>query len=252
MEVEGEAQAQAKLRSAVESLQAHGEITEVHYYGPALHRTEAREVMRHLLAEALGLPAQRVYVYHDLLGAARAAWGKAAGIICILGTGSNCAAWDGQSVLRQAGGHGYLLGDEGSGADLGRSFLSALLHDEVPTDVIEAFWRWNPFSDARGALDLRRAVYASSRPSAFLAQFAPFLSENKQHPWVQALVRQRFRAFIQRTWGRWHPSEKIRYVGGIARAFEELLREETLRYGGQWAGIVPSVIQALAAYHACA
>lgn len=250
IEVEGEAQARDKLLTAVQRLQAYGTITEIHYYGPALHRAVTREKLRTLLIEIAGLPRERVYVYHDLLGAARAAWGKSPGIVCILGTGSNCAAWDGENITRQAGGHGYLLGDEGSGADLGRSFLSALLYDEVPTEVQEAFWRWNPFSNVQNALDLRSAVYASPRPSAFLAQLAPFLSEQVQHPWVQALVRQRFQAFIQRTWGRWHPEGHIRYVGGIARAFEALLREETLRHGGRWAGTVPSVAQALAEYHA--
>jgi len=250
IEIEGEAQARNKLLIAAQRLEAYGRLTEIHYYGPALHRAATREVLQALLTAATGLPREKVHVYHDLLGAARAAWGKSAGIVCILGTGSNCAAWDGENITRQAGGHGYLLGDEGSGADLGRSFLSALLYDEVPTELQEAFWRWNPFSNVQNALDLRSAVYASLRPSAFLAQLAPFLSGQVQHPWVQALVRQRFQAFIQRTWGRWQSGEKVRYVGGIARAFETLLREETLRHGGQWAGTIPSVAQALAEYHA--
>lgn len=248
VEIEGWAHAQTKLLAAAQ-LFTSKEITELHYYGPALHLEETRQRLRRLMSQLWNLPEERIFVYHDLLGAARAAWGKASGIVGILGTGSNCAEWDGERIQRQAGGHGYLLGDEGSGADLGRAFLSALLHREVPTEVEAAFWQENPYPSAQTPIDLRALVYASSRPSAFLAALAPFLQAHQSHPWVAALIRSRFAAFIQRTWGRWVSSLPVRYVGGIARAFEPLLQEMTLRYGGRWGGVVHSVARALLSYH---
>ncbi|MCX7653034.1 MAG: hypothetical protein N2200_09255 [Bacteroidia bacterium] len=249
-EVEGWQRAKEKLFRAAQLLREAGkDISVLYYYGPALHREETREKMRYLLAETLRLPVEKTFVYHDLLGAARAAWGGQAGVVCILGTGSNCALWDGERIHRQAGGHGYLLGDEGSGADLGKAFLSALLHQEVPADLEEAFWNWCPFAAGRSLIHLRSLAYASPQPSAFLGEFVPFLAEKQSHPWVRALVMGRLGAFIQRTWGGWLSKLPIRYIGGVANAFEPLLQETTRKYGGVWGGVVSRVCEALVAYH---
>lgn len=253
-EVEGWSEAQRKLKTAFEALSARWpKPTELYYYGPALHADESRRHMKELLYSLTG-PNTRVEVYHDLLGAARAAWQTHEGIVCILGTGSNCAYWDGFQITRQAGGHGYLLGDEGSGADLGRHFLSAWLHGEVPSDLIKAFKEQQPLSwpiESLAPLTLRNFVYHSPDKSAVLGRFARFLANHQSHPWVAALVRSRFAAFIERTWGRWPdlPERKVRYIGGVAGNFESLLREVTEAYGGQWEGVVVSVVGALLGYH---
>ncbi|MCX8111636.1 MAG: hypothetical protein N3E49_00340 [Bacteroidia bacterium] len=249
-EVEGWEAAQTKLYAAAEMLRGQGaSIGEIHYYGPALHSEAARSSIQVLLIKAFQLPPDRVFVYHDLLGAARAAWGAHSGVVAILGTGSNCALWEGQTIQKQAGGHGYLLGDEGSGADIGRCFLSALLHGEVPRDIETDFWRENPYPEASAPLELRRLAYRSQRPSAFFAKFSYFLHSWKAHPWVVALVKGRFAAFIQRTWAIWGVQRPIRYVGGVACAFSDVLREVTEAYGGRWEGVVSSVIHSLLRYH---
>lgn len=224
----------------------------VYYYGPALHAPEARLQVRNLLAQALGLSEGQVEVYHDLLGAARAAWGTAAGLVGILGTGANCAFWDGKALIWQRGGHGYLLSDEGSGADLGRQFVGALLHDEVPTTLARAFWAEGRVGEISLAdpLALRKAIYNAAQPSRLLAAVVPFLHKHVAHPWVEALVRERFSAYVRRTWLVWRGPKRIRYVGGVARAFAPILAEVTQAYSGQWEGVVPSVIEALAEYHA--
>ncbi|MCS7297662.1 MAG: hypothetical protein RMK19_00990 [Bacteroidia bacterium] len=249
-EIEGWEQAAQKLQIAACHFQREGlTINQLHYYGPALHQPKSREFMRRLLSEAFGISVDAISVYHDLIGAARAAWGTQKGIVGILGTGSNCALWDGTHIQKQAGGHGYLLGDEGGGADLGRNFLSALLHGEVPAEVEAAFWQENPYPEAQTPLELRSLTYRTQRPSAFLGGFAPFLSRWQQHPWVEALVRERIRRFIQRTWYSWRQEAAIRYVGGVAQAFQKLVQEETERIGGIWAGVVPNVGVALLTYH---
>lgn len=224
----------------------------VYYYGPALHEAEARSQLRKLLAEALSLPESQVEVQHDLIGAARAAWGSAAGLVGILGTGSNCAFWGGKAIVWQRGGHGYLLSDEGSGADLGKHFIGALLHEEVPAALAEAFWAEGFLGEIplTTPLALRKAVYASAYPSRLLAAIVPFLHRHAEHPWVAALIRERFSVYVRRTWLRWQGPKRIRYVGGVARAFAPILAEVTQAYGGRWEGVVPSVIEALARYHA--
>ncbi|GIV22411.1 MAG: hypothetical protein KatS3mg025_0070 [Bacteroidia bacterium] len=254
-EVEGWEAARRKLEAAFQALRENKwpVPTELYYYGPALHADESGRRMKALLSSLTG-PTTRVAVYHDLLGAARAAWGAHEGIVCILGTGSNCAYWDGFKITRQAGGHGYLLGDEGSGADLGKHFLSAWLHGEVPSDLIKAFKEQNPLSwpiESLAPLTLRNFVYQAPNKSAILGRFALFLHQHKDHPWVAALVRHRFAAFIERTWGRWAdlPKRKVRYIGGVARAFDAILKEVTEAYGGQWEGRVESVVEALLEYH---
>jgi N-acetylglucosamine kinase-like BadF-type ATPase len=246
MEVEGTAAAEIHFRSTREALQKAGWPwpERLYYYGPALHRLENQQVLQQLLC-CIFPEIRHISVAHDLLAAARAAWGKGPGLVCILGTGSNCAEYDGESLIRQRGGHGYLLGDDGSGADLGKQFLSALLHDEVPTDLRAAFQE----SHAQPLWAIRQAVYQAARPSAYLAQFALFLSAHQSHAWVQALVKSRLEAFIGRTWAKWETRLPIRYVGGVASAFEALLREATEGVHGIWGGVVTSPAQALLVYH---
>ncbi len=247
IEVEGGAEAAEKhfttIRQAlVESAWPWPET--LYYYGPALHNAENKDTIRAVLKSVFPEIAH-IQVEHDLLGAARAAWGKAAGIVCILGTGSNCAWYDGEQIVRQRGGHGYLLGDEGSGADLGKSLLSALLHDEMPEDLRAQFLK----RYSQSPLELRAAAYRSSRPSAFLASFAYFLSEHQAHPWVKNLVQNRIEAFVKRTWGRWETGEPVRYVGGIARAFADLIEEVTRAWGGKWDGVVSDPAENLLQFH---
>jgi glucosamine kinase len=247
IEAEGGYKAAQKHFSAVRQAFAEAQWTwpeKLYYYGPALHSAENKEVLESILRETFPEIAY-VEVAHDLLGAARAAWGRDKGIVCILGTGSNCALYDGESILRQRGGHGYLLGDEGSGADLGKNLLSALLHEEIPEDLLSVFQARYPQSP----MELRKAVYQASRPSAFLAEFAYFLSEHQAHPWVHSLVKSRLEAFVRRTWQRWTLTEPIRYVGGIAQAFAPLLEEVTRSAGGNWAGIVTDPAEKLRQFH---
>jgi len=216
----------------------------LYYYGPALHNTENITIIHRILQEVFPEIGE-IVVAHDLIGAARAAWGRERGIVCILGTGSNCALYDGEKIRRQRGGHGYLLGDEGSGADLGKHLLSALLHEELPEDLVEAFRARYPQSP----LDLRKEVYLTARPSAYLAGFAFFLSAHQGHPWVQALVKSRLEAFVQRTWKRWAAPDPIRYVGGVAMAFAPLVEEVTRTAGGLWAGVVSDPVEKLLQFH---
>lgn len=216
----------------------------LYYYGPALHNTENQTAIRLVLQETFPEIGE-IFVAHDLIGAARAAWGRERGIVCILGTGSNCALYDGERIVWQRGGHGYLLGDEGSGADLGKQLLSALLHEELPDDLLEAFRMRYPQSP----IDLRKEVYLAARPSAYLAGFAFFLSAHQGHLWVRELVRSRLEAFVRRTWKRWEPTEPIRYVGGIATVFAPLVEEVTRAGGGIWAGVVSDPAEKLLQFH---
>ncbi len=247
LEVEGGTTAAQKHFAAVRAalIEAQWPWPEtLYYYGPALHNTENQTTIRFVLQETFP-EIEEIFVAHDLIGAARAAWGRGRGIVCILGTGSNCALYDGERIVRQRGGHGYLLGDEGSGADLGKQLLSALLHEELPDDLLEAFRA----QYSQSPLDLRREVYLAARPSAFLAGFAFFLSAQQGHLWVRGLVRSRLEAFVQRTWKRWGPTEPIRYVGGVAVAFAPLVEEVTRAAGGIWAGIVSDPAEKLLQFH---
>ncbi len=246
IEIEGEAVAYEHFQVTRQKLlEAGWGLPEtIYYYGPALHSAFNREKLRALLAQTFP-EVREIQVEHDLLAAARASWGFEPGIVAILGTGSNCAWWNGHAFERQAGGHGYLLGDEGSGADLGKHLLSALLHGELPSDLATAFAAQFPTSP----LALRQAVYRAVRPSALLASFAPFLSAHLSHPWVKALVLDRFRSFIRRTWGRWPDKLPIRYVGSVALYFAPFLEQATQELGGKWDGVIPQVALSLLAYH---
>ncbi len=75
------------------------------------------------------LPFAGATILSDAVTAARGALGAADGIVAALGTGSVFARQQGGRV-RQFGGRGFVLGDEGSGAVLGRTLLSRALRAE--------------------------------------------------------------------------------------------------------------------------
>ena len=120
-------------------------IAHVHFYGAGC-RPDQIERMQRLIGSVLH--ATSVSVASDLLGAAHALCGHEAGIVAILGTGSGSAVYNGECFTAQTPSLGYILGDEGSGAVLGRRLVGDLykvLGDEAysdaknPTEAAELF-----------------------------------------------------------------------------------------------------------------
>lgn len=189
-------------------------ITEVHFYGAGCIQPFAQSV-KEVLEE--NFPAASVYVYSDLLGAARALCGNSEGIACILGTGSNSCLCNNGEIVSNIPPLGYILGDEGSGAVLGR-----LLVSEMAKGGLQELW---PCFSERYSLtmpDIISKVYRQPQANRFLASLAPFIKENIHLSPVRNMVINEFSRFLQRNVLPYNRSDlPVNFAGGIANTFTE-------------------------------
>lgn len=218
---------------------------------------EQTERMRRLLTEVLlhSAPAEshdslasrsRVAVYSDLLAACHALCGHQEGVACILGTGSNSCLYDGEQVVAHTPPLGYILGDEGSGAVLGKNFLNALFKGRLPESM-----KWE-FLDAYGLTyaDVIRRVYREPMANRFLASFSPFIHDHLHVETVRQLVIDNFRAFLHRNvrpYGR--PDLPVHAIGSLAYHYRVELEAAAAQEGFSLGAIEKSPINGLLSYY---
>ncbi|HIY69599.1 MAG TPA: ATPase [Candidatus Alistipes intestinigallinarum] len=232
-----------QILSSLAELPRLGTVAAVRFYGAGCGRSfpETSERLRQLLAHHFG--TQEVTVESDLTGAARALWGHGEGIACILGTGSNSCLCRGGEIVRQVPPLGYILGDEGSGAALGRGLLNGIFKGHIP--LRDEFLTETGLSYE----EIIRRVYREPFANRFLASFAPFVRAHTACPEVRGMVIGAFREFARRNLSRYPAGIPVACVGGVAAHFEELLREALAAEGYSVKTIVESPAEGLAAYH---
>jgi glucosamine kinase len=220
-------------------------ISEVYYYGAGCSTPSKNMVIER--AFEVVFPKADFYIDHDLLGAARAVCGKAEGIACILGTGSNSCFYDGREVTDHIFSLGYFFGDEGSGAYMGKQLLTTYLHNELPDDLAVKFREAHSLSN-ENILD---AVYNKPAPSRFLASFSKFISDNRLHPFIDSLIRNNFRNFYNYQ-VICYPRNKdvpVNFVGSVAYHYQDILHEIGAEFGITVGKIIQAPIDGLVEYH---
>ncbi|MFM2375687.1 MAG: hypothetical protein RLZZ165_784 [Bacteroidota bacterium] len=217
----------------------------VDFYGAGLGAPKTDKMVNDLLRNLF--PNAEIHVMSDMLAAALATCGNQKGIVCILGTGSNCCYWDGEKIMASLGSHGYLFSDEGSGADLGRAIISAALHGDLPHDIEHKFRDWA----GKSFLDIRTEIYHSPKVNTALAEYSMFLAENIDLPTIQMMVVGRFMAFLQKTAFRiiGYRDLPIHFVGSISEAYQAPLREALGMMQLKPASITAAPGERLLAYH---
>lgn len=188
-----------------------------------------------------------VMVEHDLLGAARAACGRAPGIACILGTGSNSCLFDGENITDNVTNLGYLLGDEGSGVFLGKMLIQSYFYRELPKDLIPAFEKFHP----GGRPTILDKTYGKEAPNVYLASFMPFFAEHREHFFIQKMLYNAFTQFIDRHARKYkdHTAIPVNFVGSVAYHFQHILKivlEERSMHPGNF---IQKPIDSLANFH---
>lgn len=219
-------------------------VTEVDFYGAGCIAPYSDSVVT-ALREAF--PKADIYVESDLLGAARALCGHEEGIACIMGTGSNSCYYDGEHIVDNVSPLGWILGDEGSGAVLGRLLVGDVLKRQLPPSLCTAFFDQFRLSQA----DIIGAVYRSPQPNRFLASFVPFLAAHISEPAIHDLLFREFRRFFARNvaaYGR--PDLPIHFVGGVASSFSKELSEAADYEGFKLGRIERSPLSKMMAFHA--
>ena len=201
------------------------------------------DLLRTELERATG--CKEVEVYSDMEGAARATAGYGRGIVCILGTGSNSCLFEGGRIVQSVPALGYVLGDEGSGAVLGRTLVGDILKGVVPVGIRSAFAREYP--DLTQAAILER-TYRRPMPNRFLASFAPFLAAHLDDDYVYGLVLDCFTRFLRRNVAQ-YPDAPVWFVGSIAHFFARPLADALRRQLRELGGIVRSPMEGLIRFH---
>jgi len=219
-------------------------VGEIHFYGSGC-REEFCPMVEAILRRAFP-EADRVEVAGDLLGAARAVCGHDEGIACILGTGSNSCLYDGKKIVRNTPPLGYILGDEGGGAVLGRLFLNALYKGRLPREVADDFEAETGLSMA----DVIGRVYRQPLANRFLASLSPFVSRHIGVSEVRRLVVGNFQSFFRNNVAPYsRPDLSVGFVGGMAAAYSAELSEAAAAEGLQVGRIVGRPLEHLAGFH---
>ena len=225
-------------------LTASEEITSIHFYIAGVI-TEEIEVALQAILKNIFKEAD-VEIQNDLVAAARAVCGHKPGIAAILGTGSNSCLWDGTKIVKRVYTGGFILGDEGSAATLGKLFLADLLKGLVPKHIADDF---ASRYDATYA-GIVEKVYRSGSPSAYLGSFAPFIMEYYDDPYIKSLVDGNIRDFFKRCIRQYDYIDcPVGIVGGLADAQKDILASIAAEEGVRISVFLPCPIEGLKKYH---
>lgn len=216
---------------------------QIYFYGAGCTNPEKKSIIEASIVAQFRAPVE---AESDLLGAARGLFGTDAGIACILGTGSNSCFYDGVDITKNVRSLGYILGDEGSGAVLGKMFLGDCLKEIAPADLIQAFYdRCNVAAD-----DIMASVYNSPFPNRFLSTFSHFLADHTENEYVHGLIYNNFKHFFERNLLQYdYKDYPIRFVGSIASKYATILREVADDFGVAVDDIKDTSIAGLVEYH---
>ncbi len=216
-------------------------FVEVHFYGAGCRDDKAEAVRRCLLNM---FPASAVTVQSDIMAAAHALCGRQRGIACILGTGANSCLFDGERIEKSISPLGYVLGDEGSGAALGKHLVSDALKLQMPESLRNEFVEEYGLSVG----DVLESVYRCPSPNRYLASFAPFAKQHEEEAYVKALLSDEFGKFFTRNIAPYgEPSLPVHFVGSVAWHFAPHLREAGKAHGFKVGTILKSPLEGVVA-----
>jgi len=198
----------------------------IFFYGTGVSSAAKAEIVRGALVSFLG--TGELFIGSDLLGAARSLCLNEPGIACIIGTGSNSCYYDGRNIVSNVSPLGYILGDEGGGAVLGRKLVSGVLKKQLPGIVIENFFKAYPYTPA-AILD---NVYNMPFPNRFLGQFTKFIADNIHVPELQTIITSSFDEFMIRNVLQYPEARKypVHFTGSVAYHFRPFLEELLAKY----------------------
>ncbi|MFI5133457.1 MAG: N-acetylglucosamine kinase [Chitinophagales bacterium] len=224
----------------------NAKVAEVDYYGTGCaNPVNARSVKKAI--QQVFTTAKKVEVTHDLMGAARAACGREKGVVANLGTGSFCCYFDGKKIIRQTPGIGYVLGDEGSGAYLGKKVIQYYLYETFDDDLRARF-------DAKyvsNRSEILENVYKKPLPNRYLASFAIFLAENRGHYMIENIIEDGLNDFFFNHLSRYKEAGElpVHFVGGVAFGFQDVLQDLCGTYQLRLGKVLKNPMQGLVEYH---
>lgn len=227
------------------SLITHKSSLDVYFYGAGCRTQEKKEIVMNALKEHFSKGT--IHIESDMLGAARSLCGNQPGIAAILGTGANTCYYDGEKITANKTSSGYILGDEGSGAHIGKTLINAYLNDELPEDIKLRFEERHKLSKD----DIIDAVYRKPMPNRFLASFSKFVYQNLKEQYMIDVVSGCFEEFFDKQVCSYpeHKELKLSCTGSVAFYYSNILRGVALKKGVNIETITETPIAGLTLYH---
>ncbi|MBL7740539.1 MAG: N-acetylglucosamine kinase [Chitinophagaceae bacterium] len=230
-----------ELRPKLKSIQ----VDEVYYYGTGCANPNnvklVKKAIQRVFADA------EVNVTHDLMAAARALCGRQKGIACILGTGSNSCYYDGKKIVKNSPGIGYVLGDEGSGAYLGKKVIQYYLYNTFDEDLRARF----DATYVTNTVEILENVYKKPLPNRYLAGFAKFLADNRGHYMIENIIEDGLNDFFFNHLCKYREvwTLPVSFAGGVAFGFQDVLKELCRAYEFELGKVVKNPMSGLVEYH---
>ncbi len=203
------------------------DIQEIHFFGTGCSNKENNKIV----ADALKAQYKKakIYVDHDMMGAAKSLCHNSKGVASILGTGSSACYYDGKKIVKSKTGLGYALGDEGSGSYLGRKVIQYYLYETYDAELKDAFEK--KFNVTRK--EILDNVYKMQFPQRYIARYTTFLSEHRGHYMVENIIEDGIIDFFFKHLIKFNESWKypVHFVGGVAFAFKDVVKDLCNNYG---------------------
>ena len=220
-------------------------IDEVFYYGTGCanpgNAKSIHNAIQHIFSDA------KIEVTHDLMAAARALCGNGKGISCILGTGSNSCYFDGKKILKNSPGLGYVLGDEGSGAYLGKKVIQYYLYDTFDYELKGRF----DLTYLTNASEILVNVYKKPLPNRYLASFTKFLADNRGHFMIENIIEDGLNDFFFYHLCKYKEIWKypVNFTGGVAFGFKDVIKQLCNSYGFELGKVMKNPMDGLVEFH---
>ena len=218
----------------------------VYFYGAGCGFPDKIAMVHRAIIQHLQVSGDEVEVNTDMLAAARGLCGHEAGIACILGTGSNSCFYNGEEIISNISPLGFILGDEGSGAVLGKLLVGDVLKNQLPSTIKEAFLKQFDLT----VPEIIDRVYRQPFPNRFLASLSPFLAQHLDEPAIRTLVLNSFIAFLRRNVMQYdYKQYPAHFIGSVAHCYKDILQEAAQQTGIQVGKILQSPMEGLIQYH---
>ena len=222
------------------------DVREIYFYGAGVTELQypfMRETLKKVFTKA-----ETVFIAMDTLASCRALLQAEPGFAAILGTGANSCLYDGCNEGLNVDSCGFILGDEGSGGNLGKRMITDYIRRNMPQKVYrivgEALGKNND--------ELLDQIYTKPFPNRYCAQYAKFIAQHLDFdPYFPNLVTDAFRQFFLLIVTHYPDYRKYTFnaVGSVAYYFKPLLQKVVEEFGMKMGVILQAPMEGLIKYH---
>ena len=218
------------------------EVAEFHFYLAGLNdsnKNNLKEQLKSIFENA------HLHLHPDTLGVARSLYGNESGWVGILGTGSAAVYYDGQQIAKRKPSLGYILGDEGSGVDLGRRFVKGFFRGELSDSLRQQLASQFPKLTEETLLV---KLYEEDEGREYLSHFVPYLADHQTNAEMHQIIQSAFESYFDAFFTS-ERIETIAFSGSVAHYLSNVLDKGARRKGIGIKRIIQSPIAGLTLYH---